>query len=171
MSDATITPAAPATTGTTTSGTTASGTTSTVGSYANYLEAQAAVDRLSDAGFPVEHVSIVGRDIRIVEDVTGRITKGKAALNGAGGGAWFGLLLGLLLGLFLPGGAWIALILSAVVFGAIWGALFGFMGQWATRGQRDFASTQRLEAGRYDVLSDSVHAAEATRLLGVTPVA
>jgi hypothetical protein len=169
MSDATITPAVPATEGTTTTGAAASGTTTTISTHAGYLEAQAAVDRLSDAGFPVEHVSIVGRDIRIVEDVTGRLTKGKAALNGAGGGAWFGLLLGLLLGLFLPGAAWIALILSAVVFGAIWGALFGFVGQWATRGQRDFASTQRLEAGRYDVLSDSAHAAEAARLLGSTP--
>jgi hypothetical protein len=146
-----------------------SGSTRTISSYANYLEAQAAVDTLSDAGFPVEHVNIVGRDIRIVESVTGRLTNGKAALNGAAGGAWFGLLLGVLLGIFLPGGAWIALILSAVAFGAIWGAIFGFVGHWSTRGQRDFASQQRLEAGQYDILVDTAHAAEATRVLGLTP--
>ena len=145
------------------------GTTRTIASYSDYLGAQAAVDRLSDSGFPVEHASIVGRDIRIVEDITGRLTKGKAALNGAAGGAWFGLLLGVLLGLFLPGGALVALILSAVLFGAVWGALFGFVGQWATRGRRDFASSQRLEAGRYDVLVDSAFADAAATELGVVP--
>jgi hypothetical protein len=143
--------------------------TRTISSYANYLEAQAAVDKLSDDGFPVEHVNIVGRDIRIVEDVIGRLTNGKAALSGAAGGAWFGLLLGVLLGIFLPGGAWIALILSAVAFGAIWGAIFGFVGHWSTRGRRDFASQQRLEAGQYDILVDVAHADEAARLLGVAP--
>ena len=146
------------------------GSTRTISTYAGYLEAQAAVDALSDAGFPVEHVSIVGRDIRIVEDVTGRLTKGKAALNGAAGGAWFGLLLGVLLGIFLPTGGWIALALSAVVFGAVWGAVFGFAGHWATRGRRDFASRQRLEAGRYDILVDSAHADQAQKTLGVVPV-
>ena len=145
-------------------------TTRTISSYTDYLGAQAAVDTLSDAGFPVEHVNIVGRDIRIVEDVTGRLTNGKAALSGAAGGAWFGLLLGVLLGIFLPGGAWFALVLSAVAFGAIWGAAFGFVGHWATRGRRDFASRQRLEAGQYDILVDSAHADEATRVLGVAPI-
>jgi hypothetical protein len=143
------------------------GTTQTISTHAGYLEAQATVDALSDAGFPVEHVNIVGRDIRIVEDVTGRLTTGKAALNGAAGGAWFGLLLGVLLGIFLPAGSWIALALSAVVFGAIWGAVFGFAGHWATRGRRDFASRQRLEAGQYDILVDSAHADEAARVLGL----
>jgi hypothetical protein len=143
-------------------------TTRTIDTYTGYLEAQAAVDKLSDAGFPVEHVNIVGRDIRIVEDVTGRLTNGKAALNGAAGGAWFGLLLGVLLGIFLPGVALIAFALSAVAFGAVWGAVFGFVGHWATRGRRDFASSQRLEAGRYDILVDSGHADEAARLLGLT---
>ena len=145
------------------------GAARTISTYTDYLGAQAAVDTLSDAGFPVEHVNIVGRDIRIVEDVTGRLTTGKAALNGAAGGAWFGLLLGVLLGIFLPAGGWIALALSAVVFGAIWGALFGFAGHWATRGRRDFASSQRLEAGRYDVLVDSAFADQAAKTLGVVP--
>jgi len=53
------------------------------------------------------------------------------------------------------------------VFGAIWGAVFGFAGHWATRGRRDFASRQRLEAGRYDILVDSAHADEAARVLGL----
>ena len=61
-----------------------------VASYASYPEAQRAVDRLSDASFPVENIEIVGRDLRIVERVTGRLTTGKATLAGAGTGAWWG---------------------------------------------------------------------------------
>jgi hypothetical protein len=58
-----------------------------VTSYATYPEAQEAVDRLADAGFPVENVDIVGSDLRLVEHVTGRLTRGRAAMYGAGIGA------------------------------------------------------------------------------------
>ena len=46
----------------------------------------APVDRLSDDGFPVEHVRIVGTGLHSVEQVTGRLTKGRAALGGAAAG-------------------------------------------------------------------------------------
>lgn len=71
--------------------------------FSDYAQAQALVDRLSDAGFPVEHVQIVGTGIRTVEQLTRRMTTGRAALYGAGRGAWLGLLIGLLLGLFAAG--------------------------------------------------------------------
>lgn len=51
-----------------------------VASYASYEEAQRAVDRLSDRGFPVENADIVGSDLRLVEHITGRLTTGRAAL-------------------------------------------------------------------------------------------
>jgi hypothetical protein len=38
----------------------------------SYAEAEAVVDRLADDGFPVEHVSIVGRDLEYVEQVIGQ---------------------------------------------------------------------------------------------------
>ena len=47
-----------------------------------YAEAQALVDQLSDAGFPVERVRIVGTGLRSVEQVLGRMTTGKAAVRG-----------------------------------------------------------------------------------------
>ncbi len=74
----------------------------TIARFSDYASAQAAVDRLSDAGFAVERVAIVGLDVRVVEQVLGRLTGGKAALRGAAVGAWFGVLLGLLFGLFAP---------------------------------------------------------------------
>jgi hypothetical protein len=43
-------------------------------SYATYIQAQRAVDALSDAGFPVDKVEIVGHGVRLVERVTGRLT-------------------------------------------------------------------------------------------------
>src|SRR3954462_8613370 len=76
-----------------------------VGSYDSYERAQAAVDFLSDQKFPVENVTIIGSDLRQVEQVTGRLTMGRAVAAGAAGGAWWGLFVGLLLGLFSTGGA------------------------------------------------------------------
>jgi hypothetical protein len=140
-----------------------------VASYADYADAQAAVDRLSDQQFPVASTQIVGNNVKTVETVTGRVTKGRAALSGAAGGAWFGLMLGVLFGLFTTGAGWFAIMLSAVVIGAVWGAVFGFVGHWATRGRRDFSSVQTLSAERYDVLVDSARASEAARILFGTP--
>jgi hypothetical protein len=122
-----------------------------VATYSTYAEAERAVDALSDAGFPVEVVEIVGLDLRLVERVAGRLTNARAAMAGAASGAWFGLFIGLLVGLFTTGPEWIGLVLGGLLIGAFWGAIFGFFAHWATRGQRDFASVRQLEAGRYEV--------------------
>ncbi|MFI5957096.1 general stress protein [Cryptosporangium sp. NPDC051539] len=136
-------------------------------SYGDYLSAQRAVDYLSDQKFPVEHTTIIGTDLRLVEQVIGRMTFGKAAAAGAGSGAWFGLFFGLLLGLFTDNsfGGWIALILTAVVIGAVWGAVFALVAHSLTGGQRDFASRSSLAAGRYDVLVSTAYHNEAQRVL------
>ena len=44
----------------------------TVARFNDYADAQRAVDRLSDDGFPVEKLDIIGSDLRLVERVTGR---------------------------------------------------------------------------------------------------
>jgi hypothetical protein len=128
-------------------------THTTVGTYSTYPEAQNAVDLLSDKGFPVENVQIVGHGLRLVEVVTGRMTSAKAALYGALTGAWFGLFVGALFALFRgsdeTGVLW--LLAVPVVIGAVWGALFGFIGHLGTRGQRDFTSLQQFVASRYEV--------------------
>jgi hypothetical protein len=136
-----------------------------VASFDTYPEAQKAVDRLSDGGFPVEHVDIVGSDLKLVEHVTGRLTTGRAAMYGAGIGAWWGLFFGLLVGLFTTGPEWVGLVLGGLLIGAVFGALFGFFAQWASRGQRDFSSTSGLVAGRYDVMVAAEQADQAKQLL------
>ena len=137
-----------------------------VGSYDGYEQAQAAVDFLSDQKFPVENVTIIGSDLRMVERVTGRLTWGRALAAGAAGGAWWGLFVGLLLGIFSSAGtAWIGIVLTGLLIGLLFGALFGAMGYAATRGQRDFTSTSQITASRYDVMCDPRHAEEARAIL------
>jgi hypothetical protein len=138
-----------------------------VGSYPRYEQAQAVVDHLSDHGFPVETVSIVGADLRLVEQVTGRLTRGKAALAGALSTGWLGLLFGLFIGLFAESSeALLALALYGMLFGAVFGAAFGFVAHAATGGRRDFSSTSGLAATRYEVQVDLDRAQEAERLVG-----
>ena len=133
-----------------------------VGSYDSYERAQAAVDYLSDEKFPVENVTIIGTDLRMIETVTGRLTTGRAVAAGAAGGAWWGLFVGLLLGIFSSNGsAWIGAVLSGLLIGLLFGALFGWMGYAATRGRRDFTSTSKITAGRYDIMCPPTHAEEA----------
>ncbi|GAA3624454.1 hypothetical protein C8D87_101567 [Lentzea atacamensis] len=138
---------------------------SLLASFSDYLEAQRLVDRMSDEGFPVESVRIVGEGVRTVEQVTGRMTRGRAAAAGAGGGAWFGVLVGLLFGLFTAGAVWVWLLLVSLVIGAFWGAVFGFVAHWSTRGKRDFSSVMTLQAQRYEVHVDKERAAEAARFV------
>lgn len=131
-----------------------------------YGEAQQIVDQLSDAEFPVEHVRIVGTGLRSVEQITGRLTYGRAALLGLGSGAWFGLLVGLLLGIFTVG-AWLSVVLWGVALGAVWGLVLGLIGHAATGGRRDFRSIQGFEAEAYDILAEADHVGMAEAKLNL----
>ncbi|HEY7324023.1 MAG TPA: general stress protein [Streptosporangiaceae bacterium] len=125
----------------------------TVARFDDYVSAQRAVDRLSDDGFPVEKLDIVGSDVRLIERVTGRLTTARSSSAGALSGLWMGLLIGLLLGLFTSGHAWLGVIALAAGLGALWGAAFGFVAHAAKRGQRDFRSVRALTAGRFDLIA------------------
>jgi hypothetical protein len=136
-----------------------------VASYPTYEQAQRAVDHLSDSGFPVEQAQIVGRDLRLVEQVVGRLTKTRATVMGAASGAWFGLFVGTLITLFVIDPVWIAVTLTAVLIGAVSGAIFGFVAHWATNGQRDFASASAVIADRYDITVTEAYSQRAAQLL------
>ncbi|HTQ89332.1 MAG TPA: general stress protein [Streptosporangiaceae bacterium] len=125
----------------------------TVARFDDYGSAQRAVDRLSDDGFPVQQLDIVGSDLQMVERVTGRLTKWRAAGAGAVSGMWAGLLIGVLLGLFTTGHAWLAMVAAGIGLGVLWGAIFGFAAHLATRGERDFSSVRGISAARYDLIA------------------
>jgi hypothetical protein len=136
--------------------------------YDDYAAAQRSVDYLSDQKFPVEHLMIVGTDLKRVERITGRLTTGRVALGGALSGLWFGLFIGLIFTLFTTSNA-VATILSTVAFGAAFGLIWALVGYAATRGQRDFASVTEVVATRYEILVEHKVAARARELLAGLP--
>ena len=139
-----------------------------LGVFERYEQAQHAVDYLSDHEFPVENCMIVGTDLKQVERVTGRLTTGRVALGGLLSGVWMGLFIGLIFSFFGTGGA-LAIILSTVAFGALFGVIWALVGYAATRGQRDFSSVSRIVATRYEVLVEHKHAARGRELLASAP--
>jgi len=133
-----------------------------VGSFDDYLQAQRAVDFLSDEKFPVENVTIIGSDLRMIERVTGRLTWGRAIAAGAASGAWFGFFVGLLLSIFATdGGSWFGSVLTGLLIGIVFGAVFGAVGYAASQGKRDFTSTSKVVASRYDVMCNPQFAEQA----------
>lgn len=128
-----------------------------VAAYDNYAEAQRAVDQLSDRGFPVDKVAIIGHGLRYVEQVTGRFSTGRAALVGALEGALLGAFFGLLMALIFsydPEPAAPLLVLYGLVAGAVVGAALGALLHAATGGTRDFTSLPGLRAERYELMVD-----------------
>ena len=135
--------------------------------YGTYAEAQRSVDYLSDHHFPVQFVTIVGTDLRMVERVTGRLSYGRVAVAGALSGAWFGLFVGLLLSLFSNTAGFS--VFAAIVIGAGFGMLFGVISYAFTGGRRDFTSTSQIVASEYQVLCLEEQAGQALQLLSQLP--
>jgi heat induced stress protein YflT len=142
----------------------------TLASYPTYAGAERAVDWLSDQGFAVEHLAIVGKGLRSVEQVTSRMTGGRAALIGAGQGSLIGVLFALLFGVFFNGPAFAGLLLYGIVVGGLFGALFGGMAYGIdSDGERDFVSESSIVADHYEVQADDEVADEAKRVLVAMP--
>lgn len=135
-----------------------------LGEYDNYLEAQKVVDRLAKAEFAIKGLAIVGSDLTTVERVTGRLSYGRAALAGAGSGAWLGLFFGLVLFLFSPVPDF-SVILAAALIGAGFGMTFGIASYAINRRRRDFASTHQVLAGSYRIIIDPNQTARARQAL------
>lgn len=134
-----------------------------VASFDTYIEAQRAVDSLSDNQFPVQHTTIVGTDLRMVERITGRLSYPRVALAGAMSGAWFGLFVGLLFGLMSDN--FLGPLLPALFIGAAFGMLFGLVSYAFTGGKRDFTSSSQVVASRYALLCEPEQAGEARRVM------
>jgi hypothetical protein len=124
-----------------------------VASYGSYAEAQRAVDYLSDEGFSVERVAIVAEDLRLVEQVTGRMGYGRAALQGAGFGAMSGVILGFFSGFLFSSFNPLASAPYLAILWLIYGAIIGF------------SSVEGIQAARYNVMADEEVADEASQLL------
>jgi hypothetical protein len=142
-----------------------------VGVYESYAQAQKVVDFLTDRGFPVENVEIVGTDLRFVERVTGRVTRAKVALAGAVSGLWIGLFVGIAFALFADQGR-VGFLIVTPLLGAAFMLLWSQLGfSAATRGgSRDFASVSQVVATRYEVLVEHKVAEQARGLVAEMPM-
>ena len=136
--------------------------------YDDYATAQKTVDFLADQKFPVEHLMIVGTDLKRVERITGRLTTGRVAVGGILSGLWLGLFVGLIFSFFVDQDV-VAMILSTVLLGAVFGLVWALLGYALTRGQRDFSSVTQVVATRYEVLVEHKVAAQAREELAKLP--
>ena len=139
----------------------------TVTTVDSYEAAERAVDWLSDKKFPMQHVAIVGTGLRYIEQISGRVTTSSAALTAGGQGATIGLFWGLLFGLFftLDTGGFFGVLAFSVLVGLVFGALFGALTHYYTRGRRDFSSEAKTRAERYEVQVDAGYADVAEQML------
>ena len=139
-----------------------------VASYQTYAQARAAVDFLSDSGFDVSSITIVGTDLHMVERVTGRLTIARASLSGASSGALWGALMGMFMSAGQNAGGTGLWVGGGIVIGALVGmALSALM--FIVRGRnRDLVSSQQVVALRYAILA-SADIDRAFTLLQRTP--
>ena len=134
-----------------------------IGTFETYPEAQALVDHLAKVEFDVSSVSIVGNDLKTVERITGKLTWGRAALNGALNGAFIGIFIMLVLSLFDTNATADFRYYAAGVLIVIGiGLVFGLISYAIQRRRRDFTSTQQVLASSYQVIVPS-EVAESAR--------
>lgn len=138
-----------------------------VATFSTYTEAREQVDRLAATDFPVSAVSIVGKDLRVVERVRGRLGYGQVAIAAGVRGLLFGAMIGGFLLLLDPSGGPMQILTSALLGLAVW-LIFGVVGFALRRGRHGFASTQAVVPAGYDLVVAFDHAARARQELGLT---
>jgi hypothetical protein len=139
-----------------------------VASYADYPDAEKAVDYLADNRFPVEHVAIVGRELELVQQVTGRPTALDAAARGALTGAATGVLIGWLFAIFTWFDPRIAsgwLIIDGLWFGTLVGTVMGLVMYLITSPRRRFDAVSTMQPAYFDIAVDELYADDAARML------
>lgn len=142
-----------------------------VGVFNTYDEAQRVVDFLADQKFPVQHLAIVGTELRSVERVLGRRNWGTVILAGVQNGVTTGIMISLLMMLFVQEAAAnpIAIIIYALLIGIFVGVAMSSISYWAARGKRDFTSVSQTIATKYEVLAEHKVAGQARGLVATMP--
>jgi len=139
-----------------------------VASYETYAQARAGVDFLSDAGFDVSAITIVGSDLHLVERVKGRLTIARVSLSGASSGGLWGALGGMFMSAGQNAGGTGSWVVGGIVVGALIGMALSAL-SFVIRGRsRDLVSSQQVVAQRYAVLA-SADIDRAYQILQRTP--
>ena len=138
-----------------------------IGKFTEYAEAVSFVEALINHGFPSGAIAIVGKDLRSVERVRGKMTYGRIAISGAMTGSWLGLIIGLFVGSSAPADASPSTgsMFSYVLIGAGIGMLINLLRFGIARNRRGFISQSSVVAGKYEVQVPSDLADQAERAI------
>lgn len=126
--------------------------------------AQDQLQRLVDGDVPPTAVTIVGKDLRVVERVRGRMSYPQAALSAGLRGLLFGTLIGLFMYLLSPQGGWQQIVFSALLGVGLW-MILGVIAYGMRKDRNGFASTQQVVPAAYDVVVAFEHAGRARGIL------
>lgn len=139
--------------------------------HVDYPAAARTVERLREAGFPIERSVVLGSALRAVSRAQGRLSTADVTGRGALSGLLVGAAIGWLLCLFgLTDDALSAwwLVAIAAVLGPVLGAVVALLGYVVTWGRRSFAPDGAVRVGRYEVAVDADLADQAMRMLHST---
>jgi hypothetical protein len=138
-----------------------------IGKFTEYTEAVGFVETLINHGFPSGAIAIVGKDLRSVERVRGKMTYGRIAISGAMTGSWLGLIISLFVGSSATPNAAPATgsTFSYVLIGAGIGMLINLLRFSIARNRRGFISQSSVVAGKYEVQVPSDLADQAERAI------
>lgn len=143
-----------------------------VATFEDYEAAQKAVSKLISGEVPARQIAIVGKGLRSIERVTGRLGYATAARSGAVNGLLLGLFFAALLVLGSPEVPMQAFV-GVLFVGIAIGMLLSIVSYMLVRRRRDYASVMQVVADSYEVTvaADSIH--RARQVLGgqVTPTA
>ncbi|MFT4282077.1 general stress protein [Microbacterium sp.] len=122
----------------------------TIAEFSSYEGAQKAVSQLIASDVPAKDIAIVGRGLRSVETVTGRLGYAAAARTGAINGILLGLLFSAIFVLGTPNAA-IQLFVGVMFVGIAIGMLMSIVTYSLLRRRRDFTSITQVVADHYEV--------------------
>ena len=118
---------------------------------------------------------IVGTDLKQLERVAGRLTRGRVAMGGLLSGMWLGLFVGMIFALFDQQATPFASILLTVAFGAVFGLMWAPSAtrspaasatsrpsrKWSPRSTRSSSSTSSTRGRELLAQMDPMRAAQA----------
>ncbi len=151
--------------------------------YPHLDEAEAAVQKLGEEGFPIDRVSIVAKDLGTEKKVHGFVTSCDVGKSTAKTGAWMGGIFGMLVGaafIWVPGvgplivaGSLAAAVLGGVEGAAAGAAISGALGWLVSLGiskEHILKYEESVRAGKYLVIAHGApdDIAKAERILKAT---
>jgi hypothetical protein len=156
---------------------------SAVAVYTHIDQAEEAVSKLGEGGFPLTQVSILSSDIKSEKKIHGFVTSCDVAKAAAGTGAWVGGIFGLLTGaafIFVPGvgpviaaGTFATAMLGGVegaVVGAAVAGTFGWLSALGIDKAHILKYEESIKTGKFIVIAHGTaeQADKAKHILGGT---